>query len=245
LLRLELALGQGDLDVAHRVLADNFDQATTWTPEEVLRFAVLGTRVQRARKAAAPRDRTLSKDSDQRLAELTEIAHRIPVTTPVLAAYRSTFDAGTLPRWDDATVKWRELDYPHETALALTEGAVTALASNNKPGARTRLREAREIADELGAVPLTVRIDALLTRGGIDVESPRGNDFGLTRRELDVLRILAEGRSNPQIAAELFVSVNTVATHVARILVKLRVATRAEAVRRALESGVVPRLRSS
>lgn len=159
----------------------------------------------------------------------------------MLTAYRLTFDANSLSTWDEAAVKWRELDSPMETALALAEGAVTALASNNKPGARTRLQEAREMAAELKAAPLLERIDGLLTRGGLEgAESPPANDFGLTHREPDVLAVLAKGRSNPQIAAELFVSVNTVATHVARILAELGVATRAEAVRRALDSGVVP-----
>jgi ATP/maltotriose-dependent transcriptional regulator MalT len=44
---------------------------------------------------------------------------------------------------------------------------------------------------------------------------PIANDFGLSRRELDVLRVLTRGLSNTQIAAELFISGNTVATHVA------------------------------
>ncbi|MFJ5990606.1 AAA family ATPase [Lentzea sp. NPDC092896] len=240
MLRLTRALGQGELEVAQRVLTDQLDLAvTTWWPEELLRLTVIGTRVQRARRAAAPRDRKLAQDVEQRLAELTEVAHATPATTPVLTAYRLTFDAATLSTWDEAAAKWRELGNPHETAQALVEGAVTALASNNKPGARTRLREAQEIAMRLKARPLLARIGDLVARGGLeDAETPLGNDFGLTRRELDVLAVLVRGRSNSQIAAELFVSVNTVATHVARILAKLGVATRTEAVRRALELGV-------
>ena len=54
-----------------------------------------------------------------------------------------------------------------------------------------------------------------------------------------MLRVLARGRSNPQIAAELFITTNTVATHVARILTKLGVATRTEAAARAHETGLL------
>ena len=55
-----------------------------------------------------------------------------------------------------------------------------------------------------------------------------------------MLRVLARGRSNAQIAAELFISGNTVATHVARILTKLGVTTRTEAAARAREAGLLP-----
>jgi DNA-binding NarL/FixJ family response regulator len=99
----------------------------------------------------------------------------------------------------------------------------------------SRLREARAPGEPFGATPLLARLAELVTRGGLDdtAEVPVRLGFGLTRREVDVLRVLARGRSNAQIAAELFVSVNTVATLVARILRKLDVATRAAAVRSA------------
>ena len=54
--------------------------------------------------------------------------------------------------------------------------------------------------------------------------------FGLTPRELEVLRLLVAGRSNPEIAAALFISPRTATTHVSHIFAKLGVATRAEAV---------------
>ncbi|MEU6747292.1 LuxR C-terminal-related transcriptional regulator [Spirillospora sp. NPDC046719] len=126
----------------------------------------------------------------------------------------------------------------------LAEGAVAALASNNCPGARSRLREARALAAGLGAAPLLARIDDLASRGrlGNVADARAGNGHGLTRRELDVLRVSASGRSNPQIAAEPFISANTVATHVACILTKLAVATRTEAATRTREYGLLDRL---
>jgi DNA-binding CsgD family transcriptional regulator len=58
------------------------------------------------------------------------------------------------------------------------------------------------------------RIDGLAARSRLTDEPNRvaRNDFGLTRRELDVLHVVAKGRSNPWIADELFISANTVAT---------------------------------
>ncbi len=62
---------------------------------------------------------------------------------------------------------------------------------------------------------------------------------GLTPRELDVLRLLATGQSNPQIAESLFISPRTATTHVTNILAKLGVTNRAEAAARALREGLV------
>jgi DNA-binding CsgD family transcriptional regulator len=64
--------------------------------------------------------------------------------------------------------------------------------------------------------------------------------LGLSGRELEVLRELAAGRSNKEIAANLHVSPNTVKTHVANLFAKLGARRRTEAIRRARELGIVP-----
>ena len=64
-------------------------------------------------------------------------------------------------------------------------------------------------------------------------------DDGLSRRELDVLRLLATELTGPEIARRLFVSVNTLRTHTKHIFTKLDVSTRAAAVRRATELGLL------
>jgi DNA-binding NarL/FixJ family response regulator len=70
--------------------------------------------------------------------------------------------------------------------------------------------------------------------------APRsGTPFGLTPREVEVLRLLAAGRSNPEIAAALFISPRTATTHVSNILAKLGVDSRAEAAARAVRDDLV------
>ena len=70
--------------------------------------------------------------------------------------------------------------------------------------------------------------------------STRANPAGLTARERDVLAVLAEGSSNQEIAARLFLSPRTVENHVAAILAKLGAATRADAVSAARSLGILP-----
>lgn len=64
-------------------------------------------------------------------------------------------------------------------------------------------------------------------------------DIALSKREMDVLKCLAKGMTSSQVAAELFISENTVKTHVRHILDKLEASNRAEAVSRAIQSGLI------
>jgi DNA-binding CsgD family transcriptional regulator len=64
--------------------------------------------------------------------------------------------------------------------------------------------------------------------------------LGITEREREVLQLLADGRSNKEIASRLGLSPNTVKTHVARLFEKLRVARRTQAIQLARELGLVP-----
>ena len=101
--------------------------------------------------------------------------------------------------------------------------------------------EAREIADRLGARPLLGEVDRLVARARLDlagasastedaVAAPAVPDpFGLTPRERDVLALLVLGRTNKQIADELFISESTAGVHVSNIIGKLGATTRTEA----------------
>ena len=114
-------------------------------------------------------------------------------------------------------------------------------ATATGPAAATPLREAHAIADGLGRTPLRESIEALAARSRLDLAEtgargpapapvePDGNPFGLTRRERDVLPLLVRGRTNRQIADELFISENTAGVHVSNILGKMGASTRTEA----------------
>jgi DNA-binding NarL/FixJ family response regulator len=107
--------------------------------------------------------------------------------------------------------------------------------------------EALEILDVLAARPLADRIRASLRDRGHPAV-PRGpnrdtmsNPAGLTNRQLEVVRLIAEGLSNDEIAARLFLSKKTVEHHVSAIYSKLGVETRAKAVKAAAEVGALQR----
>ncbi|WP_149256890.1 AAA family ATPase [Actinomadura sp. K4S16] len=246
LLRIARALDEDDPDAADHIVGEHLVTAPdAWPPQETARLAVLGARAQRARRAAAPRNRRVQAETADRLADLARMLGSVRTTTPVIDAVRLTFraltESGELAAWDEAAAAWRDLGNRHETAVVLAEAAAVALASNNRPGARSRLREARALAADLGAAPLRARIDDLAARGRLTAAESGTSDraFGLTPRELDVLRLLAGGRTNHQIATELFISANTVATHVTRILTKLGAASRTQAAAKARESGLL------
>ena len=104
-------------------------------------------------------------------------------------------------------------------------------------------------AADLGAIPLAKEIEALATRSRIALESRDRSsdraagsglsDMALTRREVEVLALLAEGRTNRQIADTLFISESTASVHVSNILGKLGVSGRTEAAAVALRGGLV------
>jgi len=86
--------------------------------------------------------------------------------------------------------------------------------------------------EHLGALPDLIRVEALVGRATADTH-------GLTPRELEVLRLVAAGKTNRDIAAELVVSEHTVARHVQNIFAKLRVSSRTAATAFAFEHHLV------
>jgi DNA-binding CsgD family transcriptional regulator/tetratricopeptide (TPR) repeat protein len=125
---------------------------------------------------------------------------------------------------------------PFELASSLVALAELDITRDEQPSARKRLSSAREIAEKLRARPMLDRIEKLF-----DVRKQRNNDpqFGLSARETEVLHLLTLGKTDREIAEDLFISRHTVMRHVSNILRKLDVTSRTAASALAVRTGIV------
>jgi DNA-binding CsgD family transcriptional regulator len=132
-----------------------------------------------------------------------------------------------------AWTAWRELDAPYEAARVRVLVALACRALGDEDTAGMELDAARVVFERLGAAPELARVDSLIRR------ATSGEPHGLTPRELQVLRLVAAGRTNKAIAAELVLSERTVDRHVSNIFTKLGVSSRAAATAHAYENRLV------
>lgn len=128
---------------------------------------------------------------------------------------------------------WQELDAPYERARTRVLLGLACRALGDEDGASLELEAAREAFSALEARPDGERLEALLRR------TPARNDHGLTARELEVLGLVAAGKSNREIATALVISDHTVARHLQNIFRKLDVTSRTAASAFAYEHGLV------
>ncbi|MFI5805346.1 helix-turn-helix transcriptional regulator [Streptomyces sp. NPDC051561] len=193
------------------------------------------------------------------LALLHTHAKRLVTGVPLWRAYDAWVRAELLRAegsdtpedWATAVAAFEPLDRPYDLARVrlrladvLLEVGVPGAGRAAERGAdraadRERaaelLRLAGEVAARLGARPLAERVAALARRTRLVPapvlagSAPEGPAFRLTPRERDVLRLVADGRSNRQIAEELYISPKTASVHVSNILAKLEVTGRGEA----------------
>jgi ATP/maltotriose-dependent transcriptional regulator MalT len=127
--------------------------------------------------------------------------------------------------------QWRELQVPYEVATDQSLLAQAYRAIGDEHAASTAFAAAEAGFEALGA-PLDLRATRLL-RGGAALPG------GLTAREVEVLRLVATGRTNREIAADLFLSEKTVARHLSNIFTKIGVASRAAATAYAFDQGIM------
>lgn len=172
------------------------------------------------------------------LVELEEIA--ISFGTPALAAsVRSTRGRLELAKGEtdaavstlqDAVDRWHDLAVPYEVATARTLLGQALRETGDETGARAAFEAATRLFEQIGA-----HLDAKQ----VDDDSAPPAPAGLTDREVEVLRLIAAGMTNNEIASELFLSVKTVSRHLSNIFTKIGVSSRSAATAYAFEQGLV------
>jgi DNA-binding NarL/FixJ family response regulator len=144
--------------------------------------------------------------------------------------------------FDDALAFCRKAGYRPEQAWTSCDYADTLFQRDgpeDRPKAIALLHEGLAISTELGMRPLMQRVTALQEQAASQPAKPPAYPDGLTQREVEVLRLVASRKSNPEIGGELFISPRTVTTHVSNILNKINAANRAEATGYAVRQGLV------
>jgi DNA-binding NarL/FixJ family response regulator len=225
-----LRASQGKVDVALQALQRSIDAPGVSISQ---RARLLSARVVVALTAhdlAAAREAT---DGLEAMADASDV----PALAASAAAARGALCLaegdvqGAIERLHQACSAWQELKLPYETALAHRAYGAALLAAGATDDAAVELRVASETFEQLGATPDVAAVRALL-------EGPTELPAGLTAREAEVLRLVASGRTNRDIAVELVISEHTVGRHLQNIYAKLGVGSRAAATAFAFEHGL-------
>jgi DNA-binding CsgD family transcriptional regulator/tetratricopeptide (TPR) repeat protein len=264
--RLELGLWQADFDQPlAKALATLNDIADTHLNELGAALLAMAMRAhadlaelaratgdgQRLRDILASATRLLETRANARVNPFAE--RLLPVTC---SAYGLSWEAEwsrlraepDAPAWERAVAAWEALSRPHRAAYARWRQAEALLTHRGgKEAATPVLRVAAAQAAQ--HVPLSAAIHDLARRARIELseagpavqqeEPPAGPQFGLTDRELTVLQLLSEGKTNSEIGAALYISRKTASVHVTNILRKLQVTTRVQAATVAERAGLL------
>jgi DNA-binding CsgD family transcriptional regulator len=186
-----------------------------------------------ARAAVATLDeRTAGPGAERQRGELLRWRRRLGEQVEPFPGCPDELAAGIRGDWRAAATAWQTIGDPYAAALELAEGD-----DDDRLAALARL-------DDLGARPAAARVRRDLRRSGVTA-IPRGpksttreNPAGLTDRQVEILRLLADGCTNAEIAARLVLSVRTVDHHVSAVLQKLGVPGRREATAAAAALGL-------
>lgn len=259
----ELARARGELELAQetveRALArerGGEEQRYKWPVMSI------GARIA-AERAQDARDRGVSApDRAVRLIdELRRDADAIATLTPadrghvalIRAEHARLHRSGEVATWSDAVRACRAMNEPLPLAYALVRHAEALVGEGHSAVAAACAREARDLARAMGAAPLLADAEALVRGARLPIgdaaldaapQPPAAapdelERLGITAREREVLALVADGRSNSEIAQELFISRKTASVHVSNILAKLGVATRVQAAAVAHRRGLV------
>jgi DNA-binding CsgD family transcriptional regulator len=253
----QLAAARGSFDDARRHAATAFDAVVTTDDIAYLGAVALGIEADRV-EAVRLGGRRSDADVEQARAVANELLSRTwdsieravangATVMPEAAAWQLFAEANharahgrsDADQWADAADRFEALTLPHPAAMARFHEADALLRDRGRrQRAAVAARTALATAERLGAAPLTDQIRLLAQRGRLDLaESPEPNvvdpdplqALGISAREAEVLRLLGVGRTNRQIADELYISEKTASVHVTHLLRKLGVANRMEA----------------
>lgn len=226
-----LRAAQGQLDAAVAAIQSALDEAT-----EPSRRATLLSAAVEIRLAAGD-----TAQAREAAAELSDVADELDA--PFLRAISASASGAVLLAEGDAKGGlavlrqawglWQELDAPYDAARVRVLVGLCCRASGDEETAVMELDAARCVFQQLGAAADLARVQPMLR------PPPSRSSGALSARELQVLRLVASGRSNRAIATSLVISEKTVARHVSNIFIKLGVSTRAAATAYAYEHELV------
>lgn len=221
-----LQLAQGDTSAAIASITTALEETPDAGKRCRLLFAAVeimltGGDLERARSAAVELDRIASDTPPQLLRAMREVAQGM--------VQEAGGDArAALKTLRAALETWQELDVPYEAARTRVLIARACEALGDRGTAELERDAARATFEQLGAAPALAAMDGGATTA----------PGGLTPREAEVLRLVATGKTNRAIAAELVISEKTVARHLNNIFTKLDLSTRAEATAFAFKHGL-------
>jgi len=260
-LEATLEYRQGNYDRAREVLVEALrgTDVDGFTPRYAWPLLWLGMRIE-ADAAVHARDRHGPEPptSPARVLVLEQAELLTSATAPerarrqlFLAEQARMLGVGEVEAWRVGVAACRDADESPVIAYALFRLAEATCAAGARDAATAAARESAAIADRLGMAPVSSELRALARRARLvlddspsQVEKPPEEPdqlapFGLTEREREVLLLLAAGRSNPEIAQQLFISPKTASVHVSNILAKLGVSGRVEAAAVAHRLGIL------
>jgi DNA-binding CsgD family transcriptional regulator len=227
------------------------DLAPLWTGERVVldddqlwQTALLAARAEA--DAAVSADCEVDRDGRAHLATLEDVTSqfrrygRLGEVWPLdLAAQLDRFHGrDARPALQAALEGWERIGHVPDAAVTHLSLAEQEAVHGARDAARRHLAAGRAVAERLDAAPLLARADALAERWAIGPRERR-TDGVLTEREVEVLRLVAEGMTNGQIGVQLFMAPKTASVHVSHILAKLGAANRTEAAATARRQGLL------
>jgi ATP/maltotriose-dependent transcriptional regulator MalT len=252
ILTAELRRREGDLDKARAAIEHGLDRMEFCT-DDAARVSAVASAGVTVEADAAQRARDLGDAEAEAAAMsrvddlLSRVAAAAVRTRPIecallLAARAEAGRAGGRPQpsaFARAAQAFAEVGRPEPAAVMRWREAEAHIAAGDREAATQAACAAEEIAVRLGAAYLRGEVEGLAARarlaldtGDEPVEPQEAEDddgFGLTSRERQVLALVAEGATNREIGAQLFMAEKTASVHVSRILSKLNVRSRTEA----------------